>query len=64
MNQMPPSSLFELLVQVRQCTILLANARDEMDEDNKAFFSDMLDEIDGDLYQTSGKIAEIILESF
>ena len=64
MNQMPPTSLFELLVQVRQCTILLANARDEMDEDNKSFFSDMLDEIDGDLYQTSGKIAEIILESF
>ena len=64
MNQMPPQSLFELLVQVRQCTILLANARDEMDEDNKDFFSDMLDEIDGDLYQTSGKIAEIILESF
>lgn len=64
MNQMPPQSLFELLVQVRQCTILLANARDEMDEDNKSFFSDMLDEIDGDLYQTSGKIAEIILESF
>ena len=64
MNKMPPQSLFELLVQVRQCTILLANARDEMDEDNKSFFSDMLDEIDGDLYQTSGKIAEIILESF
>lgn len=64
MNKMPPQSLFELLVQVRQCSILLANARDEMDEDNKAFFSDMLDEIDGDLYQTSGKIAEIILESF
>lgn len=64
MTQMPPTSLFELLVQVRQCTILLANARDEMDEDNKSFFSDMLDEIDGDLYQTSGKIAEIILESF
>ena len=64
MNKMPPQSLFELLVQVRQCSILLANARDEMDEDNKSFFSDMLDEIDGDLYQTSGKIAEIILESF
>lgn len=64
MNKMPTPSLFELLVQVRQCTILLANARDEMDEDNKSFFSDMLDEIDGDLYQTSGKIAEIILESF
>lgn len=64
MNQMSAPSLFELLVQVRQCTILLANARDEMDEDNKSFFSDMLDEIDGDLYQTSGKIAEIILESF
>ena len=64
MNQMPPQSLFELLVQVRQCTILLANARDEMDEANKSFFSDLLDEIDDDLYQTSGKIAEIILESF
>ena len=64
MNKIPATSLFELLVQVRQCTILLANARDEMDEDNKSFFSDMLDEIDGDLYQTSGKIAEIILESF
>lgn len=64
MNKMPAPSLFELLVQVRQCAILLANARDEMDEDNKSFFSDMLDEIDGDLYQTSGKIAEIILESF
>ena len=63
MNQMPPQSLFELLIQVRQCNILLANARDEMDKDNKAWLSDLLDEIDGELYQTSGKIAEIILES-
>lgn len=63
MNQQPPTSLYELLIQVRQCNILLANARDEMDDYNKDLFSDELDEIDEELYQTAGKIAEIILES-
>lgn len=64
MNQQPPTSLYELLIQVRQCNILLANARDEMDDYNKNLFSDELDEIDEELYQTAGKIAEVILESF
>lgn len=64
MNQQPPTSLYELLIQVRQCNILLANARDEMDDYNKNIFSDELDEIDEELYQTAGKIAEVILESF
>lgn len=64
MNQQPPTSLFELLNQVRQCNILLANAREEMDDYNKSLFSDELDEIDEELYQTAGNIAEIILESF
>lgn len=63
MNQMPPQSLFELLLQVRQCNILLANARDEMDDFNKDLFSGELDEIDEELYQISGKIGEVILES-
>lgn len=63
MNQMPPTSLYELLIQVRQCNILLANARDEMDDYNKNLFSDELDEIDEELYQISGKIGEVILES-
>lgn len=63
MNQMPPPSLFELLIQVRQCNILLANARDEMDDFHKSLFSGELDEIDEELYQTAGKIAEVILES-
>lgn len=64
MNQMPPRSLFELLNQVRQCNILLANVREEMDDYNKSLFSDELDEIDEELYQTAGNIAEVILESF
>lgn len=64
MNQQPPTSLYELLIQVRQCNIVLANARDEMDDYNKNLFSDELDEIDEELYQTAGKIAEVILESF
>lgn len=64
MNQMPPHSLFELLNQVRQCNILLANVREEMDDYNKSLFSDELDEIDEELYQTAGNIAEVILESF
>ena len=64
MNQQPPTSLFELLIQVRQCNIVLANARDAMNDYNKNLFSDELDEIDEELYQTAGKIAEVILESF
>lgn len=64
MNQMPPHSLFELLNQVRQCNILLANVREEMDDYYKSLFSDELDEIDEELYQTAGNIAEVILESF
>ena len=64
MNQMPPTSLFELLIQVRQCSILLANVRSEMDEYTEDDYSIELDDIDSDLYQTAGKIAEIILESF
>lgn len=63
MNQQPPTSLYELLIQVRQCNILLANVRDEMDDYNKDLFSDQLDEIDEELYQISGKIGEVILES-
>ena len=63
MNQMPPTSLFELLIQVRQCNILLANVRSEMDEYTEDDYSIELDDIDSDLYQTAGKIAEIILES-
>ena len=63
MTQMPPSSLFELLIQVRQCTILLANVRDEMDDYNNDLYNKELNEIDGELYQTAGKIAEVILES-
>ena len=63
MNQQPPTSLYELLIQVRQCNILLSNARDEMDDYNKDLFSDQLDEIDEELYQISGKIGEVILES-
>lgn len=64
MNQMPPSSLFKLLIQVRQCNIMLANARDEMDDFTKDLFSGELDEINEELYQISGKIGEVILESF
>lgn len=64
MKQLPPSSLFELLIQLRQCKILLANAIDEMDDYHKSLFSNELDEIDDNLYQTAGKIAEVILESF
>lgn len=63
MNQQPPTSLYELLIQVRHCNILLANVRSEMDEYTVDDFSQELDEIDSDLYQTAGKIAEIILES-
>ena len=63
MNQQPPTSLYELLIQVRQCNIVLANARDEMDDYNKNLFSDELDESDEELYQISGKIGEVILES-
>lgn len=63
MNQMPPTSLFELLIQVRQCSILLANVRSELDEYTEDDYSIELDDIDSDLYQTAGKIAEIILES-
>ena len=63
MNQQPPTALYELLIQVRQCNILLANARDEMDDYNKDLFSDQLDEINEELYQTAGKVAEVILES-
>lgn len=63
MKQTPPSSLYELLIQVRQCNILLANVREEMDDYNKSLFKRELDEIDSELYQTAGKIAEVILES-
>ena len=63
MTQLLPSSIFELLIQVRQCNIVLANARDEMDDYNKDLFSDQLDEIDEELYQIAGKIGEVILES-
>lgn len=63
MNKMPLTSLFELLIQVRRCNILLANVRSEMDEYTVDDYSIELDDIDSDLYQTAGKIAEIILES-
>lgn len=63
MKQMPPSSLYELLIQVRQCNILLANVREEMNDHDKSLFKRDLDEIDSELYQTAGKIAEVILES-
>lgn len=63
MKQMPPSSLYELLIQVRQCNILLAKVREEMNDYDKSLFKRDLDEIDSELYQTAGKIAEVILES-
>lgn len=63
MKQMPPSSLYELLIQVSQCNILLANVREEFDDYNKSLFKRELDEINSELYQTAGKIAEVILES-
>lgn len=63
MKQMPPSSLYELLIQVRQCNILLAKVREKMDDHDKSLFKRELDEIDSELYQTAGKIAEVILES-
>lgn len=63
MTQQAPSSLFELLIQVRQCNILLTKARDEMTDYHKSIFSDQLDEINEELYQISGKIGEVILES-
>lgn len=63
MKQMPPSSLYELLIQVRQCNILLANVREEMNDYDKSLFKRDLDEIDSELYQTAGKIADVILES-
>ena len=63
MTQQAPDSLFKLLIQIRQCNILLAKARDEMTDYHKSIFSDQLDEINEELYQTAGKVAEVILES-
>lgn len=63
MTQQAPDSLFKLLIQIRQCNILLTKARDEMTDYHKSIFSDQLDEINEELYQTAGKVAEVILES-
>jgi hypothetical protein len=60
----PSDSLLELLILVRQCTIQLDKVREDMSDFHKSLFSEELGDIDDNLYQTAGRIAEVILESF
>lgn len=60
----PSDSLLELLILVRQCTIQLDKVREDMSDYHKSLFSEELADIDDNLYQTAGRIAEVILESF
>ncbi len=64
MKQTPPDSLVELLLLIRQCSIRLDKARNEMSDFNRDLFEVELKDIEKDLYETSATISEVILGIF
>lgn len=64
MKQTPPDSLVELLLLIRQCSIRLDKAREEMSDFNRDLFEVELKDIEKDLYETSATISEVILGIF
>lgn len=64
MKQTPPDSLVELLLLIRQCSIRLDKAREEMSDFNRDLFEVELKDIEKDLYETSATVSEVILGIF
>lgn len=64
MKQTPPDSLIELLLLIRQCSIRLDKARDELSNIHCEHLEKELKDIDENLYETSATISEVILEIF
>ena len=64
MKQTPPDSLIELLLLIRQCSIRLDKARDELSNIHCERLEKELKDIDENLYETSATISEVILEIF
>ncbi|MGM9767462.1 MAG: hypothetical protein ACI3Z0_03225 [Candidatus Cryptobacteroides sp.] len=59
-----PTSLFELLLQTRQCSIQLDKVRRDLTNKEKDFLGDSIDDIERDLYLVSVNISEAILELY
>lgn len=64
MKQTPPDSLVELLLLIRQCSIRLDKARDELSDIHCERLERELKDIDDNLYETSATISTVILEIF
>lgn len=55
--------MYELLVTIRRCSALLANAHNELNESEQIYLKSQIDDIDNNLKEAAHFLSAIILES-